>query len=977
MKLSFQDRISMFNTNTKKEDDKKLNKISYKAGQNKKEGNNGKEKLKVPDISAKKIDNKIVDENKPTPKENKNKITPNVNSEKNSNNKKNESNFVFPKLKSIKEQNGKDSKNKMENGNINKNVELKKNIPKVTNGSKILKTENQLDTNELKIGKLINGKHPIYGSKKVSEIKGKNNTLQLYDYPLNIEYSSKEETISILFVGQSGTGKSTFINAYINHLLGITNKDNIRYKLIFGDKSKENDQTKSQTDIITIYNIRSPKYNNKLFKLIDTPGAGDTRNDNEQQISKIDQDKKEKEFLTMYTNLFSKEIGQLNSITFVVKSSENRENEFQRKIIKSITNLFAGDVGQNCLAILTHTDNDEIIPDAVQLLEKMDIFKKKNKNNEEWYFPVSSTSYFTPFKIGMPSVAESLFKFTESSFIKYTKKILSLNLYYTKQTKKNLELKEQQEKIIRILKDNILDNLLNKIKELKDNEINLNQKMKECENKEKEIEGIKNQIEQENKIRNEIDQNYKLYTSLKEQKEKDLKENNDRLNSLTDKKNTIEIEIGNLDNKKKQAENEKKEAEDKQQKLKEEIDKIEKAIQDTENNITNKKAENVETEEMKKIKEELEKSKATINDLENQLKTGKTEEEINKIKKDIEEKNNNINNLESIIKNKDNEETKNMQKLKEILEQKKNECDILNNKIIKINQEKEEYENQKKKAEDSINSLTDQISNSKKEKEELEKQLEDEKRKYQEELNINQNSLNAEKEKRIKEIQDRETKLNSLENDIKKQIEMKQNEINTKIKIEFKTLTKCTKTYLICKYCKRNCHEDCDCNWALFWEPIFACHKIQGDSCITCFHPKKHHQRDKQYYKDDHKYESISSDKREELEKEILDLEESLKENEKIKVYFREEIKNIENKYNIEKNRKEEELEYIYKNNISKKNEILIKKAEQIEKDKKEKERLEKEKELKIKELQKLEEKNEEIQKDKEKKKSIRKRERR
>lgn len=42
-------------------------------------------------------------------------------------------------------------------------------------------------------------------------------------------------------------------------------------------------------------------------------------------------DKKEKEFLAMYNKLFSEEIGQLNSIVFVVKASENRENEFQKK----------------------------------------------------------------------------------------------------------------------------------------------------------------------------------------------------------------------------------------------------------------------------------------------------------------------------------------------------------------------------------------------------------------------------------------------------------------------------------------------------------------------------------------------------------------------------------------------------------------------------------------------------------------------
>ena len=192
-----------------------------------------------------------------------------------------------------------------------------------------------LDFEKPKKGMLINGKHPIFGSEKVEEIRGRKNTLEIYKYPLDIEYSSKEaeEAISVLFVGQSGTGKSTFINAYINHLLGITSNDNIRYKLIFGDKSREKDQTQSQTDSITIYNLRSPKYN-KLFKLIDTPGAGDTRNQNEEQLSKTEKDQKEKEFLEMYDKVFSNDIGQLHSITFVIKSSENREMNFKRKSLK-------------------------------------------------------------------------------------------------------------------------------------------------------------------------------------------------------------------------------------------------------------------------------------------------------------------------------------------------------------------------------------------------------------------------------------------------------------------------------------------------------------------------------------------------------------------------------------------------------------------------------------------------------------------
>ena len=426
------------------------------------------------------------------------------------------------------------------------------------------------------IGKLF-GKHPLYGSKKIGEIKGKKNTLQLYGYPVIFDNSLNEESISILFVGQSGAGKSTFINAYVNYLLGITINDDIRYKLILGDKSKEKDQTKSQTDFITIYYVRSLKYNNKLFKLIDTPGAGDTRNDNEKEISKIEQDQKEKEFLSMYNDLFSKEIGQLNSITFVIKASENRENEFQKKIIKSITNLFAGDIDKNCLAILTHTDNFDLIPDAVQLLEKMDIFKKKTDNKEDWNFPVSSTSYFTPFKKG---TCNELFSFTEESFEKYTKKLLSLKLYYTKQTQKNLQLKEEQEKIIKVLKDDIIDNIFDKIKKIEDNKISLNQKIKECQDKQKEIEEIKRQIQYEDDLKKQIEDNYKTHITNKLEIEKDLKESNENIQKLNSKIRTIYDEINTIERKnikpeeKQSAENTKKELKNKIKECENEISQI-------------------------------------------------------------------------------------------------------------------------------------------------------------------------------------------------------------------------------------------------------------------------------------------------------------------------------------------------------------------------------------------------------------------
>jgi GTPase SAR1 family protein len=425
--------------------------------------------------------------------------------------------------------------------------------------------EIDLDKMDNKNGILINGQHPVFGSKKVDEIKGRKNKLKLdiYNYPDNIEIISDEESIAILFIGQSGTGKSTFINAYVNHLLGISFNDSIRYKLIFGDKNKVKDQTQSQTDKISVYNIRSPQYKNRLFKLIDTPGAGDTRNQNDQSITDLEKDKMEKEFLIMYNDLFSKQIGQLNSIVFVVKASENRENDFQKRIIKNLTNIFADDIQKNCLAILTHTDNDEIEPDAVQLLEKMDFFAQKTKNEEEWYFPVSSTSYFIPFKVGGPGATERMFQFTENSLKEFTEKILTLKVYYTKETKKNLELKNKQEKIIKILKNDILNFLLDNIKNLKKNEIDLEKAINEVKLKQSEIEDIKNQISSKEELKQQIKENYEQSITNKRQKEEDLARNEENIQSLKNKKNILDQTLNDLEKKKKNTEKERKTTEEK------------------------------------------------------------------------------------------------------------------------------------------------------------------------------------------------------------------------------------------------------------------------------------------------------------------------------------------------------------------------------------------------------------------------------
>lgn len=67
----------------------------------------------------------------------------------------------------------------------------------------------------------------------------------------------------------------------------------------------------------------------------------------------------------------------------MVKASESRKNEIQKNVFYHLTNIFDEDIGNNCLAILTDVDNDEIAPDGVKLLEELDIFKKKTENKEK------------------------------------------------------------------------------------------------------------------------------------------------------------------------------------------------------------------------------------------------------------------------------------------------------------------------------------------------------------------------------------------------------------------------------------------------------------------------------------------------------------------------------------------------------------------------------------------------------------------
>lgn len=164
-------------------------------------------------------------------------------------------------------------------------------------------------------------------------------------------------TRCVMLLGETGAGKTTFINAVLNHLFGVEFADSFRLQV----KEEIEDgrrKTESQTDTINVYTIHYKEGMRHEYNvvLIDTPGLADTRGAQRQEHVRS----------RLERFLMSEDIGvdELHCVGLVAKANVNRDFTDQKAVLGEIMSLLGASVPEITCLLATY-GVDEPSVDAV------------------------------------------------------------------------------------------------------------------------------------------------------------------------------------------------------------------------------------------------------------------------------------------------------------------------------------------------------------------------------------------------------------------------------------------------------------------------------------------------------------------------------------------------------------------------------------------------------------------------------------
>ena len=163
----------------------------------------------------------------------------------------------------------------------------------------------------------------------------------------------------IMVVGATGSGKTTTVNAMINHVFGVQWKDNFRLKMIHELSSNQEaqairNQAHSQTQFVSCYTLPYMEgfkipYN---LTIVDTPGFGDTKG--------IEYDKVITEQIRRFFHTKgSAGIDHVDAICFMAQAGNPRLTLTQQYVFDRILAMFGKDIKENLLVLFTFADGQK------------------------------------------------------------------------------------------------------------------------------------------------------------------------------------------------------------------------------------------------------------------------------------------------------------------------------------------------------------------------------------------------------------------------------------------------------------------------------------------------------------------------------------------------------------------------------------------------------------------------------------------
>ncbi|KAL6491156.1 hypothetical protein MHYP_G00015010 [Metynnis hypsauchen] len=192
----------------------------------------------------------------------------------------------------------------------------------------------------------------------------------------------KTQNKVILLVGETGTGKTTLINAIVNYILGVKIDDDVWFEitdegvnLTEPETAETADKLETQTTAVTVYEV-FVKQNPISLTIIDSPGYGDIRG------AEYDQKIAENLWKLFKHNTGVKEI---NAVCLVVKASQTRISDRQHYIFDAILSLFGKDIEENFMFLITQSTGRPPT-NAINAIKKAKIPCRKRNGSEPVYF---------------------------------------------------------------------------------------------------------------------------------------------------------------------------------------------------------------------------------------------------------------------------------------------------------------------------------------------------------------------------------------------------------------------------------------------------------------------------------------------------------------------------------------------------------------------------------------------------------------